>query len=354
MLSETKKVQFKNQVFSIGIDTHKRDWRVSIRCNRICLKTFAMNPSPEELHQYMTRNYPGGRYESVYEAGFSGYWIHREMTRLGFSNMIVNPADVPTSHKEQDRKSDPIDSRKLARELENNSLHGIYVVNEEQEALRSFSRLYRQYTKRGVQIKNRIRGFLNFVGYKMAEDIETRHWSARFIAMLKDISFQESLNRTVLDTHVEELEHVRGKQLWLLRELRELSKRSKIIKLLRTIPGIGTITSFVLYAELVDITRFKKLDHLCGFVGLVPSTSTSGEKEQNNGLSNRHNRFLRSLLIESAWIAVRNDPALTAAYNELTKRMPKQRAIIRIAKKLLNRIRYVWLHQKEYVTAVVE
>jgi len=36
------------------------------------------------------------------------------------------------------------------------------------------------------------------------------------------------------------------------------------------------------------------------------------------------------------------------------RRMSKERAIIRIAKKLLNRVRHVWLKQTAYVVSVVE
>ncbi len=68
----------------------------------------------------------------------------------------------------------------------------------------------------------------------------------------------------------------------------------------------------------------------------------------------QHNKYLRSLLIEAAWIAVRKDPALTASFNEYIKRMSKQEAIIRIAKKLLNRIRTVWMKNTEYVCSVVK
>jgi transposase len=351
---KSNKIQFKNQVFHLGIDAHKRDWRISIRTKGLLLKTFSMNPSPQELQKYMQRHYTGGTYRSVYEAGCCGYWIHRDLTDLGFQNIIVNPADVPSTHKEKDRKSDPIDSKKLARELENNSLSGIYIVNEEQEALRSFCRLYRQYAKRNSQIKNRIKGFLTFVGYKTPDDFESKYWSLRFVAMLKGISFKLPLNRDILDEHLDELDHIRKKQLALLRKLRLLGKHSEIIRLLRTVPGIGQISSFVLFAELSDIRRFKKTDTLCSYIGLVPSTNSSGDKERVTGISRRQNRILRSLLIEAAWIAVRNDPAMTAAYSLLIKRMTKQRAIIRITKKLLNRIRYVWLHRKPYVPAIVE
>jgi transposase len=354
MSTKTKSVSFENQIFNIGIDTHKKDWKVTVRSNSMQLRTFSMNPYPEELAAYMKRNYPGGEYRSVYEAGFCGYWIHRELTQLNFHNIITNAADVPTTNKEKDRKSDPIDSAKLSRELENSSLMGIFVPNLEQEGLRSLSRLYRQHTKRSVQIKNRIKGFLNFVGYKLPENSEIKHWSGKFISILEEIVFSVEINRQILDEHLSELKHIRERHLLLLRKMRLISNNTPLIKLLRTVPGVGQITAFTLYTELVDIHRFRSLDHLCSYIGLVPSTHSSGTKEITCGMSNRQNKFLRRILIEAAWVAVRKDPALTAVYNTLIKRISKQRAIVRIAKKLTNRIRYVWLHQKVYVAAVVE
>ena len=71
------------------------------------------------------------------------------------------------------------------------------------------------------------------------------------------------------------------------------------------------------------------------------------------GLSKQQNRYLRNMLIESSWLAIRTDPALLQAYGNLVRRMSKQKAIIRIAKKLLSRIMYVWRNEKHYVCAVV-
>ena len=55
---------------------------------------------------------------------------------------MINPGDVPISNKEKSYKDDVIDSRKLARELENNSLKAIYVPTLKQSATRQLSRLY--------------------------------------------------------------------------------------------------------------------------------------------------------------------------------------------------------------------
>lgn len=352
---KTTKLDFSDQVFTIGIDVHKKNWNITIRSNAVHLKTFNMNdPLPVKLYEHMQKNYPGGTYYSVYESGFCGYWIHRELEKFGFRNIITNAADVPTSHKEKDRKSDSIDSSKLCRELENGSLAGIYVLTPYQEALRALSRLLRQYLKRNTQVKTRIKSFLDYLGIKTPEELSRSNWSRNYLAWLAKIEFKEKHNRLILNEHIEELEHIRLKRLKLLKQIRVISLTIPVLKYLRTIPGLGQITAFTLYTELIDIKRFGSFDCLASYVGLVPSISSSDEKVNVNGITQRHNKHLRYILIEAAWIAVRCDPAMTLAYNNLCKRMKKSRAVIQIAKKLLNRIRYVWLHQKEYVTALVE
>jgi transposase len=135
------KITFSDSHFFIGIDTHLNNWRVTIQNSGIELKTFSMNPSPDELYKYLTKHYPGGIYHIVYEAGFCGFWALRKFRELDVDCIVVNPADVPTSNKEKVNKNDPIDSRKLARELENKSLKAIYIPDVCAEQLRSLMRL---------------------------------------------------------------------------------------------------------------------------------------------------------------------------------------------------------------------
>jgi hypothetical protein len=118
-----------------------KNWKVSIRLDGLELKTFSMNPSPLELLAYLRKQYPEGIYHIVYEAGFCGFWALRIFRQHNIDCIIVNPADVPTTNKEKVNKSDPIDSRKLARELENKSLHGIYIPDTFHEELRALMRL---------------------------------------------------------------------------------------------------------------------------------------------------------------------------------------------------------------------
>ncbi len=114
------------------------------------------------------------------------------------------------------------------------------------------------------------------------------------------------------------------------------------------------MTAMILLTELGDLTRFKNLDHLASYVGLIPDTKASGETEHIGRLTFRRNAQLRAVLIEAAWTASRLDPVLLLAFNEYCRRMKKTKAIVKIARKLLNRIRCVLKNQMDYVPGVIQ
>jgi len=350
-------LNFINQHFFVGIDVHLKQWKVTIRSAGIELRTFSMNPSPQELYQYLHKHYPGGTYHLVYEAGFCGFWIQRTFTELGIQCIVVHPADTPTSAKEKVHKSDPVDSRKLARELENGSLKAIYVPQVASEQLRSLMRLRFRLVQQQTRTKNRIKGFLRVNGISIpAVHLTNPRWSGAFILWLKSVHPASDAGGFTLDNLILQLEETRLHLSGVLRQLRREATSKNLastVEAINTAPGVAFITTMTLVTEIIDVRRFSRFEHLCSFVGLVPSIYSSGDTTYTRGMSFRHNQYLRPLLIEAAWTAVRKDPAMTLRFNELCRTMSKQMAIIRIAKKLLRRIFHLWKQQDRYAYALV-
>jgi transposase len=350
-------LNFINQHFFVGIDVHLKQWKVTIRSAGIELKTFSMNPSPLELFQYLQKHYPGGTYHLVYEAGFCGFWIQRAFTEWGVHCIVVHPADTPTTAKEKVHKTDPVDSRKLARELEHGSLKAIYIPDTYFEQLRSLMRLRFRLVQQQTRTKNRIKGFLRVSGIDIpAVHLTNPRWSGAFILWLKSVQPSFHPGRVTLENLIVQLEQTRGHLSSVLRQLRREAASQNLASTVEAIdsaPGVAFITTMTLVTEIIDIHRFSRFEHLCSFVGLVPSVYSSGETSYTRGMSFRHNQYLRPLLIEAAWTAVRKDPALTLRFNELCRTMSKQMAIIRIAKKLLRRIFHLWKQQDRYAYALV-
>lgn len=355
-MRQVKQLDFTGQKIFAGIDVHKTSWKVCIRSENMELKTFSQNPSANDLINHLKQNYPAADYHVVYEAGFCGFSHQRNFSAGKVNCIVVHPADVPTMDKEKQRKSDTVDCRKLSKTLSEGSLKGIFIPSVEQQDDRGVIRIYKQLVTDQTRYKNRIRSFLHFQGIVIPNDDEYKYWPKRFIQVLKDLSLTSSA-RVTLDLLIEGYEQTRKMVLAATRQVRALSREArheKQIGLLRSVPGIGEITALLFVTEIGDINRFQELDQLCDYIGLVPRTNSSGAKEAVFGLTHRGNRVLRDALIEASWIAIRLDPAMTMAFNEYAKRMKKNRAIIKIARKMLSRIRFVMKKQTKYVTAVVE
>lgn len=358
MQNKSKQLDFSGQNIYIGLDTHLKSWRTTIRVENTFFKTFTQNPEPRILSDYLIKNFPGANYYSAYEASFSGFSAHRELNKLGIKNIVVNPADIPTTDKERKQKEDARDSRKIAEQLAASKLVAIFVPSIEAEGDRAMLRFRRTLTKEIVRNKNRVKSFLYYHGISITEQfVDKKYWSKRFTGWLQELELPSESARITLTEIVEVVEFLRKKQYQILKKIKELSQTKSYRKntgLLISVPGIGLITAMSFLTEIEDISRFKSLDKFCSFVGLVPMTNSTGDKEVVGKITKRQNKILRSLIIESSWIAIRNDPALMLAYGKLIKRMKPTRAIIRIAKKMLNRIKYVLKNQTFYEYAVVK
>jgi transposase len=360
MQNKVTKDAFKGQSFYVGIDYHKKSWKVTILGENYEHKTMSQDPNPLILANYLKKNFPGGNYHAVYEAGFSGFNTCRELNQLGINCIVIHAADVPTSQKEKLQKTDKADSRKLARSLRSKEFEAIHIPDPELEADRALIRQRFRIMKEVSRTKNRVKSLLMQFGINIPEHFssaQTRHWSGVFTNWLKELPIEEESLRRTLDNYIRLGELQRKELLMINKQVRELSQNTTYknnYDLLTSIPGIGLMTAITFLVQVGDIKRFAQLDDLCYYVGLVPRMYGSGDKMKTGKIIKRGRKELKIMLIEASWEAIRKDPALMAKFNELTKRMNKNKAIIRIARKLLSRMRFVLANQQVYEIGVVK
>jgi transposase len=205
-----------------------------------------------------------------------------------------------------------------------------------------------------ARYKNRIKSFLYFYGISIDDSFSNpqSHWSNRFMSWLESIEIDEESGKEALNILILECKNLRTSILGVTKQIRRLSQtatyREQVI-LLKSVPGIGLLTAMIIITELESIDRFNNLDKMCGYIGLIPSTKSSGEKERTGDITPRGHSVLRTAIIESSWTAIRNDPSLMKCYLSYCKRMESNKAIIKIAKKLLSRIRFVLSNKKPYI-----
>ncbi len=357
MQTQFKELDFTGQNIYTGIDVHKKSWQVSVFSEALFHKTFNQPPKPEVLHGYLTKHFPKGTYYSVYEAGFCGFWIHDKLQSLGINNIVVNPADVPTTDKEKKRKTDKVDSNKLAKHLRNGDLEPIYTHKRVVLENRNLLRMRRTLIKDLTRNKNRVKSDLYFFGIEIPEQFTKNpsYWSKRFISWLEELKFQQWTGTASFRILMDQVKSLRAQLLEVNKKVRALSQEDyykKRVELLGSIFGVGLITSMTILTEIDDIHRFANLEKLRSYVGLTPTSHASGDKDLHGEMIRRGNKFLKSAIFESAWIAARLDPVLHMDYINFCKRMKPNKAIVRIACKLLDRVHYVLKNEEPYKSGI--
>lgn len=351
MLNKFNKIpDFTGHDVFVGLDVHKGSWAVNIIVDDMKHRSFTQPPDPVALSNYLTGNFPGATYFSAYESGFCGYHHHRKLLELGIQNIVINPADLPVTDKEKNNKRDPLDSKRISSYLQKDLLSAIHVFDPAHEQFRSLCRMRWTAAKENRRTKNRIRAFLNYYGMNPPAHLKPQYWSNKLVHWIEELNLSYDSGTLALKYLISD--YLKNRQL-LLEVTKNLRRQVKLLypdiyTLLLSVPGVGPHTSMCLIAEIGDISRFRSYKQLASFVGLVPRSHQSGEKDFPGQLTYRSNKYLRALLVESAWTAVRHDPALMLYFKERLPGHKSQHIIVKVAHKLLNRIRNVWISHNAY------
>lgn len=347
---------FSGKTIDTGIDMHLKQWTITIYMEGNFHKTFSQDPNAAALSSYLEKTFPNGTYRSVYEAGYFGYVAHRELMNLGIMNRVINPADVPTTAKEKTKKNDKVDSNKLARGLWMGAFSETYVPSVEAEGDRDLVRhRISKSRKEMTSIKQQIKAFLKRKGQDYNDLVPENkgRWTLEYIKTIKELKLPTLSDQLVKDQLVSKLEHIKATRKALDKNIIELSRTDKYeeqVRRLRTIPGVGLLTAMTMLTEIIEMDRFKSLDRLCSYMGLVPDTEQSDEKMRVKGLTKRTNHDVRRILIQSAWQYSMRDPGMLLRYGNWKQANGNnaQKAIIKVAKRLLSIIRALWLKQEDF------
>lgn len=343
--------QNKGKVYC-GIDVHKKSYSISIWIDGREVKKWTRPAEAEMLIKELKNKFGKAKIYSVYEAGFSGFVLHRKLVEAGIENMVVNPASIEMAAKDR-RKNDRLDARKLGEQLSMGRLRCIYVPSLEEEQAREITRVREQVarskTRVGVQIKQKMH-YYGLVAYD-----ERRVVGPGFLKELELLL-------------VKEAEQIRFAFELLIAQWRQLHKQLAQINvrmqeqsledsynesIYRSVPGIGPVGARTLSNELGDLSkRFLNQRALYQFTGLTPSEHSSGESIRTGNIDRQGSARLRKILVESSWVAVGKDPNLKEVYLRIANRRGAKRAIVAIARKLIGRIRGCFLSQELYKIAM--
>lgn len=326
----------------MGIDVHRRQYTVCCRMEGAVVKRASMPGRPWELVQFIGNHFAGAEVYSVYEAGFSGFGLHRLLIKAGVKSIVVHAASIEVSLKKS--KTDKRDAQKMAEQLEAGRLYSIRIPSEAEELGRLTTRVRDQLVRSRTRIRNQIRMRLHYFG--KIDAFDDRVLGRPLLAELREVGLAPEL-----DHAVQALERV-----WevLDVEIRRIDKDlttgvpTELLKLYKTVPGFGNLIAVYLARELGDMQQFTNEKQLFSFTGLTPSEFTTDDARHLGHITRQGSARLRHLLVQAAWVAVKKDPDLHAIFNRIAAKAGKKRAIVAIARKLIGRARAVVIKKEKY------
>ena len=337
---QSNKISFKGQNIYVGIDVHLKTWHVTTLTESGYKYSFAQHADAKELFDRLSKKFPDAHFKSAYEAGFCGFSVHYALTELGFENIVVHAADIPTTGKEKALKTDAVDSEKIAWALKRGELTGIYIKDKRYMDDTNLMRLRQRFIMDLSRQKNRTKHLLYTQGvtYPKRFSKNCTHWSRNFMKWLREEVELLSEQKLSLLLLCDQVENTRKAILKVTREIRRLSATDRYKKnydLLTSVPGFGLTTSMSMLTELdINIMRFSNERSFVAFLGLIPTCHDSGEKKVSGEKINRGNKQLGPLVVEASWVAIQRDPELSAYYSNCCQSMKPHKAIIKVARKL--------------------
>lgn len=320
----------------LGIDVHKKTYVVTAMCEKIVVKKATLPASPEGLVVFCRKYFPGAVIESAYEAGFSGFYIHRVLEKNGIKNLIVHAAGMEIAVGDK-VKTDKRDSLKIATQLEANRLKGIHVPSEEREEKRALTRLRNTIVTHRTTTANQIKALLHQHG--LIPPTAKSTISSKWIENLKKLPMREGI-RYVLNQLVEVWEQLTAKIKEINTEIvKQAAKDTDLEMIYRSAPGIGPIGARVLANELEDMSYFQNERQIFSYTGLTPSEHSSGGHIRKGHISRQGKTIIRKILVLAAWKAIQLDPQLRATYNRILIKAGGKKAIVAIARRLIGHIR---------------
>jgi transposase len=346
MKKDIKAISYVGKTVFIGIDVHKKTYTVVARVEGEVVKKWTTAASPQSLAQQLLKYFAGATIYSAYEAGFSGFVLHRELDKHGIHNLVVNAAGVEVAVNDR-VKTDKRDALKLATLLEAKRLKGIRIPSEAEEAHRMLSRTRQQLVEDRTSVQNKIR--MKFHQFGLINDNENRKMSHTLVEELLANAHVPSKELTIainaywsvwkkLDEEIHKIED----------ELKHQAQDDPNEKTYRSVPGVGPLSARILSNELGNMAQFKNERQLFSFTGLTPSEHSSGENIRKGHISRQGNSRVRGILIEIAWRAIEKDPALAEFFNRLFPRTGKTKAIVAVARKIIGRIRAAFQKDEVY------
>jgi transposase len=284
----------------LGLDVHKATIAVAVAEASgppTLFGTIANEPS--EVRKVVARLGRDARLMAVYEAGPTGYDLHRQLTSLGVETVVAAPSLTPI--RPGDRiKTDNRDALSLARLLRSGDLAPVWVPDPEHEALRDLVRAREDAKAALMRERHHLSKFLLRQGVHAPRG---GSWGKRHHQWLNQVQLRNPAHQIVFADYLGAERAAEERVRRLEGSIHECIERSPLLPLvaaLQCLRGIAFLSAAIVAVEVGDFRRFKSAPQFMAYAGLVPSEHSSGASRRRGHITHTGNAQLRHVLVQAA------------------------------------------------------
>jgi transposase len=280
----------------------------------------------------------------AYEASSRGFGLHDDLRQAGIECFVLAPTRIARSSKHRSSKNDGRDANQLlellrGHVLAGNDLPAVWVPDAQTRDDRELVRMRLTAGDQLTTLKNQVQSLLKRNEVRRPE-ILGKGWTRGYHVWLSDLMCGKakglgtggqaalgSLLRRIqsLETEIKQLD---GSIVVLSQEDRYASAA----RALDAIKGVGVLTAMVFLTELGDVSRFSNRRQLAAYLGLVPSSDESGDRDNHKGhITRQGSRRVRKVLCQSTWSIVGRKTEFRQAYDRIVEKNPRRKKIAVVA-----------------------
>lgn len=247
-----------------------------------------------------------------YEAGPTGYGLHRQIKSLGFECVVVAPSLIPK--KPGDRvKTDRRDAIGLAKLLRAGDLTAVWVPDRGHEAMRDLTRARETAMTDLKSKRQQISAFLLRQGRHYPDKKKT--WTKTHMRWLASQKLEYPEQRLVFEEMMLAMRQAQERMERLEQAIRVAVpdwSLAEVVTALMAMRGMDLISAATFLAEIGDLSRFQSPTQLMAYLGLVPSEDSTGGTIRRGPITKAGSRRARRMLVECAW-SYQHPPRVGAA-----------------------------------------
>ena len=329
-LHQEKVEEKRNQVLKLGLDVHYRQVTVAMQEEAGALKAVGRMGHDGFGNWVEKKLKAGWEIYSCYEAGASGYWLHRDLVKLGIKNLVVAPKAMGQDKRQ---KTDRRDSAELVDQLDRylrgnrKALNPVAIPTTEQEQKRALIRYHRQIMADRTRYEARGKGLLCAQGI----EVQGRWWQPQAWKGLKTHGRFQAWMQT-------QLQGWRRKLLAAEAEQQKLRKQIEALAPAVLPKGVGAYSIVALEYELKGLARFKTARALSSYTGLCPGIHSSDGRGKEGSINRCGNAAVRWNLVEMVWRLLKwqpdYQPVRQLAASLVRSKRARKRLVVKAARQL--------------------